>query len=375
MTPAAPLRERCALIADDLTGACDAAVTFKLCGARSIVFLANSNAPPHYDVLALSTESRDVDTSAMRQHIQNAALRLEAFHPTIVFKKIDSTLRGNVGGEIAAAMEAFGCQSAVITPAFPQMGRIVRNGYLYVEGDASWAPIDVAGRLCAQSLEGCVHVCGDAVADAIERGHPFISVEARCDGDLHALAAATSGFGRRVLYAGSAGLAAAVAGVRFGSRVQGTISKPGPLGSIFCIGSDHPITVAQLAALASERPVEYFSAGSVRGSSLAACLRLGHHGIVALLRNETSREEIRELLLCAGRFAALLLSGGDTASLVCSALEAEAIELEGEIVTGLPWGRLRGGVLDGLLVATKSGGFGRPDALVAVADFFTCRGN
>lgn len=375
MTSAAPSRERCALVADDLTGACDAAVTFKLCGASSIVPLVRSDGPPRYDVIALSTESRDVDTAAMRQRIRDAALRLEAFEPTIVFKKIDSTLRGNVGGEIAAAREAFGCQSAVITPAFPRMGRIVRNGFLHVEGDASWTPIHIARRLSAQGLDRCIHVDCDAVADAIERGDPFISVETLCDGDLHALAAATARFGRRLLYAGSAGLAAAVAEVRFGVRVPGATSKPGSLSSIFCIGSDHPITVAQLAAFASERPVEYFAAGSVRGSSLAACLRLGHHGIVSLSRNETGREELRELLASAGRFAALLLSGGDTASLVCSALEAKSIELEGEIVTGLPWGRLRGGLLDGLPVATKSGGFGRPDALVAVADFFTCRGN
>ncbi|MGH9626109.1 MAG: nucleotide-binding domain containing protein, partial [Bryobacteraceae bacterium] len=106
----------------------------------------------------------------------------------------------------------------------------------------------------------------------------------------------------------------------------------------------------------------------------AGCLQSGHHAIVTVPRGADCGA-IRELLESAGRCAALLLSGGDTAFLVCSALGTEAIEIEGEIAIGLPWGRLRGGLLDGLAVATKSGGFGASDALIKVADFFTCQAN
>ena len=70
--------------------------------------------------------------------------------------------------------------------------------------------------------------------------------------------------------------------------------------------------------------------------------------------------------------AALFLSGGDTASLVCRAIGAQRIELCAEIVPGVPRGILRGGMFDGLSVVTKSGGFGDPDALICVADFFAC---
>ena len=69
---------------------------------------------------------------------------------------------------------------------------------------------------------------------------------------------------------------------------------------------------------------------------------------------------------------ALVLSGGDTASLVCRALGVRGIQLADEIVPGVPWGYLSGGVFDRALVATKSGGFGAPHALIQVADFFTC---
>jgi uncharacterized protein YgbK (DUF1537 family) len=68
----------------------------------------------------------------------------------------------------------------------------------------------------------------------------------------------------------------------------------------------------------------------------------------------------------------LVLSGGDTASLVCRAAGVQRIELCDEIVPGVPRGILRGGAFDGVGVVTKSGGFGDRDTLVQVADFFTC---
>jgi len=42
----------------------------------------------------------------------------------------------------------------------------------------------------------------------------------------------------------------------------------------------------------------------------------------------------------------------------------------GEVLPGIPWGMLRGGRFDGVLVVTKSGGFGAPDALIRIAEFF-----
>lgn len=365
MIPGAGSAKRCALVADDLTGACDAAVAFRQQGASSIVCLSpDLGLAASHEVVGVSTESRDLEASAIRRRICEVASRLEALRPTVIFKKIDSTLRGDVGAEICAALEAFGCECAVITPAFPQMGRAIRRGRLEVERDAGWKPIDVVERLRAQGIGDCIHVGCNEVVEAIERGDRFLSVETSCERDLQVLVSETARFGRRVLYAGSAGLANAVAERFFGGGKDYCVSRqttkagrlPHSGGSVlFCVGSDHPVTVAQLAALACER-----------GS--------GRHGIVSISRGVRCAE-IRELLKNAGQFTALLLSGGDTASLVCGAIEAEAIELEGEIVTGLPWGRLRGGLLDSLPVATKSGGFGSPNALISVADFFTCRRN
>jgi uncharacterized protein YgbK (DUF1537 family) len=86
-------------------------------------------------------------------------------------------------------------------------------------------------------------------------------------------------------------------------------------------------------------------------------------------RGRISVEAVAEGI-AAARPAALMVSGGDTASLVFRAIGARRITLCDEIVPGVPRGILRGGWLDGLPVVTKSGGFGDPDTLIRVADYF-----
>ena len=69
----------------------------------------------------------------------------------------------------------------------------------------------------------------------------------------------------------------------------------------------------------------------------------------------------------------VILSGGDTAELVCRALKATGIKLEREIAPGIPWGRFVGGHADGMAIATKAGGFGEENSLVVITDFLATR--
>jgi uncharacterized protein YgbK (DUF1537 family) len=91
--------------------------------------------------------------------------------------------------------------------------------------------------------------------------------------------------------------------------------------------------------------------------------------ILRIPRGLVPAEQVREWLPSSPA-AALVLSGGDTASLVCRAGGVQRIELCDEIVSGVPRGILHGGEFDGLWVVTKSGGFGGRDALIQVADLF-----
>jgi uncharacterized protein YgbK (DUF1537 family) len=232
------------------------------------------------------------------------------------------------------------------------MGRTVEEGYLRV-GDAE--AIDVAARL---ALESSVHVQPSAVYAAIRAGARFISVDAACDRDLDTIAAAGLESGRRILWCGSAGLASALARTLPWGGPPGPGCPLGPAARpassvLFCIGSSHPVTVEQQRHLLA--------------------LGRSEHVVLNLPVRQTSLERVRELVGNAANTAtALVLSGGDTASLVCRALGVRRIQLEDEIVPGIPWGYLSGGAFDGWQVATKSGGFGAPHALIQVANFFLC---
>lgn len=321
----------CLLIADDLTGACDAAVRFAAAGLRTVVPLSDADFGAA-DVVAISTESRDVDPAEARRRLCRAAEIARRLAPRVLFKKIDSTLRGNTGHEIVAALDAFGCDAAVVNPAFPAMGRVVQGGYLRITHDRSFAPVEMAAYLAAH---------GAAPAR-------FLTPDASCDADLDGIAARLLTADRRILCAGSAGLAGALA-ARLGTNAAPSAEpcRHGPV--LFCIGSDHPVTVEQQRRLLEQRDAA--------------------DALLWIPRGRMDESEIRARI-GGRRPAAFFLCGGDTASLVCRALAVERIEIEGELAPGIPLGTLCGGAYDGVSVVTKSGGFGPPDALVKIMDTF-----
>lgn len=126
------------IIADDLTGANDTALQFKKCDTKTKILL-DYNIPPENDsnteVWAISTESRNIDPLSAKQRMietisnLNKNLNLEYF-----YKKIDSTMRGNIGIETLTMAEVLGYDAAIIIPAFPSEGRITIGGYHLSKG-------------------------------------------------------------------------------------------------------------------------------------------------------------------------------------------------------------------------------------------------
>lgn len=379
----------CLLVADDLTGACDAAVQFAVNGCRAVVALELAalelgDGVRNPDVLAVSTESRGLSVDDSRRAILDTARRLADTKARILFKKIDSTLRGNAGAEIAATVSAFGCDAAVITPAFPMMKRIVADGWLrvaalvdgrvddLVTGPAEFEAVEMGAYFQAQGIASHRHVRAGGVKVAIGGGVRYVSVDAVCDADLDAVVETMLEWKGRILWAGSAGLAAALArSISAGrERIARPASRFGPV--VFCIGSTHPATLAQQSRLLAERPVCALSAEATAPAEIEEALRNGDV-MLYVPRGRIPEQRIAELLRGARDAAgALALSGGDTAAHVCRALRAQGIELHDEVEAGIPWGTLRGGVFDGVAVATKSGAFGDSGALIAITDFFTC---
>lgn len=126
------------IIADDLTGANDTALQFKLNGADTNILL-NQDIQEKPSSLsqtwAISTESRNVSPQEAFEQVKQATqLFVNEINPDFFYKKIDSTVRGNIAVETLSMLEILGWDAAVIMPAFPQEGRLTVGGYHLLKG-------------------------------------------------------------------------------------------------------------------------------------------------------------------------------------------------------------------------------------------------
>ncbi|MBS7626658.1 four-carbon acid sugar kinase family protein, partial [Candidatus Bathyarchaeota archaeon] len=123
------------VIADDLTGANDTGVQFSKQGLRTIVLTrveSLKDMPRDIDVIVIDTESRALPSSLAYDRVKIAAEKLVEAEVPIIYKKIDSTLKGNVGSELDGVMDVTGIKTAIVAPAFPANKRITVGGYQLV---------------------------------------------------------------------------------------------------------------------------------------------------------------------------------------------------------------------------------------------------
>lgn len=126
------------IIADDLTGADDTALQFHLRGANTQILLNCDIEPLNIkgtQTWALSTESRNVNPETAYHNVKAAAkMFIEKLKPDYYYKKIDSTVRGNIAIEVLAMLEVLEWDASIIIPAFPSEGRVTIGGYHLLKG-------------------------------------------------------------------------------------------------------------------------------------------------------------------------------------------------------------------------------------------------
>ena len=204
---------RYGIIADDLTGATDAAAAFANCGFTVAVALApRSLRSLDTQVVALSTHSRHDNSAGARRKVRQACARLRDGGWPVLYKKLDSTAQGNIVAEVEAARSAGGFATALVCPANPAQGRTVRGGVLHVRGGDT---VNLQERFRVQGLVEFNSVASPIsaakVTRAIEQRHRFILADATSERDLACLAGVVLRSKHRVLLAGSAGLAGELA--------------------------------------------------------------------------------------------------------------------------------------------------------------------
>ena len=466
-----------AVVADDLTGAMDGGVQLLPGSAVEVLVSGGGGQPPargpqarlaagerragpHEDappephpaaraaqaraasaLPVINTQSRGLPPDAAAVRVRAACRELAAAGRTVWFKKIDSTMRGNVGAELAALHQALAPCVIVCTPALPEQGRTVQEGVLLVDGKPVMATVY---RDEIPAAHGAA--AGSAAVDIVRRQWPgcraahlrarpgrreiaavahgpvdLVVADAATDHDLTALAAVAGGVaraGRRLVWAGSAGLlgALAPAGAPALDAAPSTHADD-PAGSPHPAHSAPLVLVCGSRRILSHRQVE-LAAAAARPLMVRPCAAPGaaahsrrwhvsgggDGGAVGPLSTSDAAARCaralaggRDLFLCAPPLAAsaarpsapvaetvaadladlaaralasaavlpraLLLVGGDTAHACLRRLHIRRLALGGEAESCVPWGRVRGGPWGGLVVVTKAGGFGTPHTL------------
>lgn len=357
-----------AIIADDLTGACDAAVHFAERGLLTRVTWNETHSHEPAEVYAINTDTRCSTPEIAAARVAVAVTATQERKPRLLMKKIDSLLRGNVATEILAMRTLLRLPQTIVAPAFPAAGRPVQAGVVYPE--AGIEPVDVISYLTG--LQSVV-VSREAIDDLprmlrdTEHAPDTIVVDAATDDDLLRLARHAKHF-PRILWVGSSGLAAALAAEFFPTQRQEVMSsRPRQLAPvIICVGSDHPATQRQIDALRCRADIVFSEIDKLDYSTVRDHLARGSQVVVRLSR--ATIESAPDLQLgaklalhaCAG----VIATGGDTAMFLLRSLGAKSIQLRSEVYPGVPWGKIEGGAAHGLPIVTKSGALGRTEALM-----------
>jgi 4-hydroxythreonine-4-phosphate dehydrogenase len=416
---------RILILADDLSGAADCGVACVGAGLETTVALKHTDEEPAGDVLSLDADTRRMSPNEARQEVDRL-IRIYAANPDLLlFKKIDSTLRGNVGTELAAALNALRSIApgggrtqhrrsvAVMAPAFPAIGRTTRNGTQFVHGQPLhdldiWRVQGMTGRasipvmLQSTGLKSFVldlaviRSTQDALAnqmDSIAREADVLVCDAETDDDLQAIASASMRLACRPLWVGSAGLAYQLPSAAGIARSVAPEPKPlphivGPL--LFVIGSLSPNSVEQVRALASLSSTvsirvspEVLLAGERHSDWQAHVRELEHaiqnHRDAVLSPTSEPRVDLAQRPLLAAALArlaasvssnigALVASGGETARAVFESFSVTSFRLLGELERGIPVS-VTENWLRPLPVITKAGDFGGTNALLKCSQF------
>jgi D-threonate/D-erythronate kinase len=347
---------RVRLLADDRTGAIDTAVRFVPLAGPLLVRWDFAKARSSTGNLAFDLGTRELTDARAAKLATSAA---ELLHGAdLAYLKCDSLLRGSVAQEIVACLHAQHFDHCIIAPAFPAQPRITRDGrqWAAAHGVDEWQLVgpDLAAQLGEFGFS--VHKCrpGESApsglslwdAETIEALRQIVAEARRLPG--------------KVLWCGMAGLAEAMAGAE-PLRIE-TISSP----LLALIGTDHLVTLRQLIEVEPHRVV-FDPEDAAAIAAIESHLEGKGAAVVTVRmpdvpdRHLAARrvgESFTNLLDGLPQPGSLFVTGGETLSRVCAALEAEALEVQGEIEPGIPVSVLKGGKWDGVTVISKSGAFG-----------------
>ncbi len=406
------------IIADDLTGAMDTGHGFAAQSHPTVVQAVPRDLSRHTQIK--STQVSAINTDSRYDSKEDASRAVEAVVRSVdaqqIYKKIDSTLRGNIVAEVQAVLRATDTTAAIVAPAFPAAGRTTENAVQYVNGRQlakteytddpkamkSADLIDMFG----QSPQPTKHVELATVTAGEDRTRgliskycevdmtPIIICDATDDTHLQTIARATAT--QDVLYIGSGGLAKAIT-IDEASSEMAASANSAETSAMGIVGSVSDTAFTQLKSVSDDQIVcvdgPTLCTDGTDTTAVSIAIKKLRQGQTPVLTAATgpamvertqdagkqsglSPTEIRSIvatglattaaaIINETRPAGIFMTGGDVAVEVLKSIETSMIQLTGAAVgTGAPHGRAIDGPHEGIPVITKPGGFGNESTIV-----------
>jgi uncharacterized protein YgbK (DUF1537 family) len=402
------------ILADDLTGAADCAIAFGRRGLAAAVTwgeIAGAGARAgdrQHPVISYDAASRGLTAeAAARRHAEILQQLMEP--DRLLFKKIDSTLRGQPASETAAALAHLKAQSGsafgIFAPAFPATNRTTINGRVVVGGrpleeaevwkrDHTYDNADIADVLASAGI------CSEKVLLATIRGGHLKahlariasedSVVAICDAetehDLHLIAEASLKISPATVFIGSAGLAHALAALDDTSATEKLEIPTSTYGTLIVVGSLAGASRSAARKLVASGTVTHLPVtpevllGDKAGQAALAArvtegLIAGGDVLVEIVMDDNPKMSLGPqlaqnladaLMPVAPSIGAFAATGGETAAALLSRFGVNGIRLADEIEPGVSLGLTLGAL--SVPIATKAGAFGDENSLIKIRE-------
>ena len=420
------------IVADDLTGACDTALQYFKSGRRAKVVIDESDIPENLsdsDVWSVSTESRNIPKEEASQKVIDISVKLkEILKAEKFFKKIDSTLRGNVGVEIVSVLDALNKDIAIVAPAYIEEERATIGGFQLLRGvpiertqcalDPK-APIyesyipDIIKRDLNEKFSELIDIIDFKtvtkgagpitlkINELVQKGKRIIIVDAVSNTDLEQIALATKKCGYDVLPCASAGLAGAFNKITDGNVInRDNIDIPN-IQKLIVSGSATKLTASQILKLKENKNIFAvdLTVKDILGTEIEELselisekLKSGLDVVVhtSEINNQINEEEISNLLIDAGiaknelsskitdylsdlvyeinfkNNFILVLIGGETSHKCLTKINSGVLNILDAISLNIPLCK----DVNEKIIVTKSGNFGTQNTLVEILNYF-----
>lgn len=423
-----------AIIADDLTGANDSALQFYLQGANTQILLSGSAELENCSatqVWAVSTETRNVSQEEAFEKVRTVArMLIDKLNPDYFFKKIDSTIRGNIAVETLTVLNEIQWDAAVVVPAFPDEQRITVGGYHLLRSmpiERTELSHDPKAPICeshlptlleCQLIEEYRHLVGHVelktimkgagpilvkINELLADGKKLIVMDAVSNTDIEQISLAIKKLDKRILPTGTAAFAKALAKLWFGMADDTEVIQQKiipPLPKCIISGSATQLCAAQIAELKASYYFDNFAEYNLKFEDICSCVSdelvsdivfnlaqgkdvLIHTTGLEEAPHDTQGEEENEENISFPNLITDYLSelayriksrvetififiGGETAYKSCERIGATRLQLIDKVTGPIPL------CLDynGQWVVTKSGNLGNTQTMVEVLRYF-----